>query len=303
MTGSRGIGAFLVERCLPVYPILLTLWVCAVESITVVAGGAAAAWRPSWDTALKILALMAAGAFLRMVDDQRDLDYDTNHHPTRSLVQGRVTAQQLQRAMPWAAAVALVPAAAVSAWSVVPLAGALAYSLTLWWAEGRVKVLRDNAIANLAAVCPIQFLITGFAMTAAPGVGDASWWRIAAVPLVFTSALLHAEIARKTTVSLPGAAPDRHSYSELIGATASAALTCGFGLLAVVTEILVTAPWAWTDGPWPMAWLPAVAAVLPLVSAWMFLRGGRRDHPQAMPTLFVIVFYLAIIGQGFGRLP
>lgn len=301
MTRRRGIGAFLVERCLPVYPILLTLWVFAAESIAVGISGATASWRPSGDTFLKILALMAAGAFLRMVDDQKDLDYDRIHHPTRPLVQRRVTSRELQTAMMPAAVLALVLASWVSAWAVILLAAVLTCSLVLWWADSRVRVLRDNAIANLAAVVPVQFLITGFAMTGPTGVGEASWGRIALVPVVFTGALLHAEIARKATAPTGLGAPDRHSYSELIGATASAVLACGFGLIAVLTEVLVTRPWSWAEGGWPTAWLPLVTAVLPLVSGWMFLRGGRRDHPQALPAVFVVAFLLSVIGQGLGH--
>src|SRR6188768_74464 len=92
---TGGIGAFLVERCLPVYPIYLALWVVAVENMLVVIGHSSGPWRPSWDTALKILALSATGAFLRMVDDQKDLDYDTVHNPERPLVQGRISAREL----------------------------------------------------------------------------------------------------------------------------------------------------------------------------------------------------------------
>jgi len=299
MTRS-GIGAFLVERCLPVYPVFLTLWVLAVESISVVVGDSAGPWRPSWDTAIKVLALIAAGAFLRMVDDQKDLEYDRCHHPTRPLVAGRITTGELRVAMVPAGAAALALAAAVSPWAVALLAAALAYSLALWWTETKVTVVRDNAIANLAAVCPMQFLVTGFSMTGDPGVGDAPWWRLAAVPLVFTSAFLHVEIARKTTrvSGRPVGVDDRHSYSELIGPTASAVMACGLGLFAVFMELLVTMPWSWTGRWWPIAWLPLATAALPLVSGWSFLRAGARDHPLGLPTVFVVVFYLSIIGQG-----
>jgi 4-hydroxybenzoate polyprenyltransferase len=299
MTPGRGITAFLIERCLPVYPVFLTLWVFAVESITVVLGGSAGPWRPSWDTPMKVLALVAAGAFLRMVDDQKDLDYDRYHHPTRPLVQGRVTTRQLRTAMVPAAAMALVLAGAVSLWALILLAAALSYSVALWWTETKVGVVRDNALVNLGAVCPIQFLVTGFSMTGEPGVGNAAWWRLALVPVVFTSAFLHVEIARKTTrVPDVGDTADRHSYSELIGANASAVMACGFGLFAVLAELLVTSPWSSASPGWSVAWLPLATAALPLASAWRFTRSGMREHPQVLPTVFVIVFYLSIIAQG-----
>ncbi|WP_156686406.1 hypothetical protein [Mycobacterium sp. Marseille-P9652] len=297
------IGAFLVERCLPVYPVYLALWVVAAESLTVVIAGSAGPWRPSWGTATKALALMAAGAFMRMVDDQKDLDYDTLHHPTRPLVQGRITTGELRAAMVPAAAAALALAVAVSRWAVALLAATLAYSLAVWWLETKWNLLRDNAIVNLVAVCPAQFLATGFAMTGCPGIGEAPWWRLAGVPLVFTGALLHAEFARKIARAAGAGAvgDDPHSYSELLGVTASALLACGAGLFAVVAEILVSMPWSWAGPRWPLAWLPLSTAALPLVSAWSFLHARARDHPKVLPTLFVVVFYLSIVGQGLAR--
>ena len=299
MTRGRGIAAFLVERCLPVYPVFLTLWVFAAECLTTVAGGSAGPWRPSWQTLLKVLALMAAGAFLRMVDDQKDLDYDKEHHPDRPLVQGRVSVKQLRSAMVPAAVLALITAALVSPCAATLLATALAYSVGLWWAESRLPVLRDNALVNLVAVCPIQLLVTGFLMTGLAGSGGAPWWRLAAIPVVFTSAFLHVEIARKTSrVPSPAADVDRHSYSELIGAGASAAMACGLGLFAVGAELVVSMPWCWAGGGWPIAWLPLATAALPLASLWVFARTRAGDHPQGLPVAFVVAFYLSIIGQG-----
>jgi len=293
---TGGIGAFLVERCLPVYPIYLALWVVAVESMIVVIGHSAGPWRPSWDTALKILALNAAGAFLRMVDDQKDLDYDTVHNPDRPLVQGRITTRELRVAMVPAAVVAVALGAAVSVWTAVLVALILGYSLLLWCAESRVRTVRDNPIVNLIAVCPAQFLATGFAMTGQPGVGDASWMQLAAVPLVFTATILHVELARKTTRVAD--ATDLRSYSQVIGPTASGALVCLVGLFAVFVEVVLTTPWNWAGHWWPIAWLPLVAAVMPCISAWTFFVKRASVHPRGLPTAFVIVLYLTILGQG-----
>lgn len=293
---TGGIGAFLVERCLPVYPIYLALWVVAVESMVVVVGDSSDPWRPSWDTALKILALNAAGAFLRMVDDQKDLDYDRVHNPDRPLVQGRITVRELRVAMVPAALIALALSAAVSVWTALLVGLILSYSLLLWWAESRVPMVRDNPIVNLVAVVPAQFLATGFAMTGRPGVGDASWLQLATVPLVFTATILHVELARKTTRVAD--VTDLRSYSQVIGPTASGALVLLFGLVAVFVDLLLTTPWTWAGPWWPIAWLPLVAAVMPGISAWTFFVRRVSVHPRGLPTAFVIVFYLTILGQG-----
>ena len=274
---AGGIRAFLIERYLPVYPIYLTLWVVAVESMTAVVTDSAAPWRPTWDTALKALALVAAGAFLRVVDDQKDLDYDRLHNPTRPLVQGRITHAELRMAMALTAAVALVLAAAVSLPAAAVLAAALGYGLALWWMELHVSWVRDNPIVNLAVVCPAQFLVTGFVMVGQPGVGDASWGRLLVVPVVFNSAFLHLEFARKTCRTGAG---DPHSYSQLIGASVSAKTAWAFGMLAVLLELSVTAPWRWgsTGGRWPgCRWPPASCPASPHGSS---SGAGRTDIPE-----------------------
>ena len=293
---TGGIGAFLIERCLPVYPVYLALWVIAVEGMVVVVGQSPGPWRPSWDTALKIVALNAAGAFLRMVDDQKDLDYDRVYNPDRPLVQGRISTRELRIAMIPAAVLALLLGVTVSFWTSVLVALILGYSLVLWWLESRVPVVRDNPLVNLAAACPAQFLATGFAMTGLPGVGDASWVQLAAVLLVFTSAFLHVELARKTTRA--AAADDLRSYSRVIGSTASGLAVLVLGLSAVLVEVLLTSPWSWAGHWWPIAWSPVAAGVLPCISAWIFFVRRPDSHPGGLPTAFVIVFYLAIIGQG-----
>ncbi|MCV7252607.1 UbiA family prenyltransferase [Mycobacterium hackensackense] len=279
MTVSR----YLAERYLPVYPVYLTLWVVAVESMAHVLGGAGP-WRPTWDTALKALALIAAGAFLRMVDDQKDLDYDRRYNPSRPLVQGRITTRELQVAMAPAATVALLLAAAVSLPSAAMLAAALGYGLALWWAEPRVARIRDDPLVNLAVVCPAQFLVTGFIMVGQPGLGVSAL----AAPLVFTAAFLHLEFARKTSrISDPD---DPHCYSRVLGATGSALASWAFGVSAVLLEVGVT------GNPLP---LPMV--LLPCVSAWIFLARKADEHPRSWPTAFVIAFYLCIVVQGLAH--
>jgi 4-hydroxybenzoate polyprenyltransferase len=275
------ISRFLAERYLAVYPVYLTLWVFAVESMTHVLAGAPGGWRPSWDTALKALALIAAGAFLRMVDDQKDLDYDRRYNPSRPLVQGRITTRELQVAMAPTATVAVLLAAAVSPPAAAILALALGYGLALWWAESRIPAIRDDPLVNLAVVCPAQFLVTGFIMAGQPGLGLSAL----AVPVVFTSAFLHLEFARKT--SRRADADDPHSYARVLGVNASAWVAWAFGVGAVLLEVAVTGDR-----------LPLAVAALPCVGLWIFLRHRPDDHPRSWPTVFVIAFYLTIIVSG-----
>ncbi|MGU3501332.1 hypothetical protein [Mycobacterium sp. C31M] len=276
MTLTQGnVRSFLVQRYLSVYPIYLTLWVVAVECVT-----AAGRWRPDWHTAATILALIAAGAFLRMVDDQKDLDYDTVHNPDRPLVTGSVTVGQLRRAMLPCAVGALGFAALVSVPAALVLAAALGYGLLLWWAESNVPRLRDNPLLNLTAVIPAQFLVTAFIMLGEPGVANMPWWHRLAVPVIFTAAFLHLEFARKTSRV---AGDDPHSYARLLGATPSAWVALAFAVLAVV---LARCPLA----------VPLLA--LPLASTWIFLRHRPVAHPTGLSTAFVVLFYLALTVDG-----
>lgn len=286
--GSRAVLAFLRERYLPLYPVYLTLWVAAVESLTVVLAGGS--WRPDGDTVLRILALISAGAFLRMVDDVKDLDYDRQYNPTRPLVENRITVRELQAAMIPAAGAAVLLALMISPLAAAVLSAALCYGLVLWVIDVKVAWVRERPIVSLVVVCPAQFLVTAFIMVGQPGIGMITWWRLIAVPVVFTSAFMHVEFARKTTRSTQ--VIDPHSYSASIGVTPSAVIGTAFGVFAVVLELALTAPWA------PAAWLPAAAVVLPCYSAWCFLRRRRDDYPQSWPTVFVVFFYLSIVVQG-----
>lgn len=295
--GGRAVLAFLRERYPPLYPIYLALWVIAAECMTVVLTAAPGPWRPTWDTALRVVALIVAGAFLRMVDDLKDRDYDAVHNPTRPVVQGRVTDAELHVAMALTAAVALIVAVTISWVSAVVLAAVIGYGLILWGVELRVARVRREPLLNLIMVCPAQFLVTAFILVGQPGTGAGG--RLFAVPVVFTCAFLHVEFARKTSRHVGDA--DVHSYSQAIGITASAVITWGLGVFAVALELSLAEPWRWSGAWSAVGWLPLVAAVLPCVSAWRFLVRREDEYSSGWPTGFVVVFYLAIILQGLAQ--
>jgi hypothetical protein len=281
-TQPGSVWSFLVERFLPVYPIYLTLWGFAVEAMVTTLTGAGP-WRPDRDTALKVLALLAAGAFLRMVDDQKDLAYDTVHNPTRPLVQGRIGTAQLRRAMVPAAAIVVLAAAAVSPPSAAVLAIALGYGLALWWIELNVAAVRDNPLLNLAVVArPSPGHRFHHGRATRPG-------RLCLVAAGRGSGGVH------RCLPASGVRPQDHRT-----------VNTRTGIRTRRCSARRAAPWPhWRSG-WPRCWsrrwwrtgVPLAAAALPVLSAAIFFGRRPADHPTGAPTLFVIVFYLVILVQG-----
>jgi 4-hydroxybenzoate polyprenyltransferase len=73
------------------------LWAVAVEGSTVVLSGDA--WRPTAATAARVTSVVLTLLFLRMVDEQKDLGYDRQHHPDRPLVTGAINVVELRAGM------------------------------------------------------------------------------------------------------------------------------------------------------------------------------------------------------------
>ena len=75
------------------------LWVLALEGSLVLLDEGSQPWRPDAGTVLRCLTLVLVLIFMRMLDEQKDLEYDRVHHPDRPLVTGAIDAAELRAAM------------------------------------------------------------------------------------------------------------------------------------------------------------------------------------------------------------
>jgi len=265
------------------------LWTVSFEGTAVLLAGSGS-WSPSWATAARFATVVLTLLFMRMLDEQKDLDYDVVHNPDRPLVTGAITAGELRAAMAVIAAVLLGLNAFVSPISAVAVAVVLAYGLALWAAETAFPAVREDILLNLAAALPIQALINVYLCASLYGTGAIRPGVVLIGLLVlYACVFVHLEFARKTRQG----EVDERLYSQVLGVHGSAAWTLTLALVAVGLDLALVLPRLSV----PVALLPAVAAVFPLVGAWRYWGPGRRNWPKGAAVGFVVVLCAGLTAQ------
>lgn len=285
-TASARLFRFVSLRFRPhVYVTYGLLWVLALEGSAVAATGTS--WRPSAATWVRVVSVVLALLFLRMLDEQKDLAHDRVHHPDRPLVTGAVSAAELRAAMAAIALVVTALNAACSVTAVLLLLAALGHGLLLAVLERLSPAVRDRQLLNLAVTYPVQVLLGVYVYGSLVAAGSiAADWRGPALLALCACVFLHFEFARKTVWE---ASPGARVYSACLGPRRSAAVTAGFAAGAVGWQVLLFAP----DGP--LGLLPCLTVALPALGAHRFLSAGRGAWPLTMATGFVVATYLALV--------
>jgi hypothetical protein len=276
MTPSASrLWGFVLARFRPhLYVTYGVLWSLALEAV------ASDHWRPSPATAVRAVSVVLSLLFLRVLDEQKDLDYDRGHHPDRPLVTGAISVRELRTAMAFLALAVLAVNSLLSVFSVALSLLALGYGLVVALAEHRFAGVRDGLLLNLAVSYPVQLLISCYLYVSLTGGVDR---RAVPVVLVFACVFLHFEFARKTRWH--GTAGER-LYSVVLGPALSGTVTLTWAVAAVALVISLTAPWS-------------VALLMPPVLAGRrFLAGASECWPLRSATAFVLFSYLFLIAYG-----
>ncbi|MER5468231.1 hypothetical protein ABZX90_17165 [Streptomyces sp. NPDC002935] len=280
------LGRFVLRMFRPhIYVTYGLLWALALESSAVTVTGTV--WRPSGATWVRVVSVVLALLFLRMVDEQKDLAHDRVHHPDRPLVTGAITVAELRGAMAVITAVVAGLNAALSATAALLILAALGYGLFLAVLERLSTAVRDRQLLNLAVTYPVQVLLGGYVYGSLVAEGTVTAdWRGAALLALCAGVFLHFEFARKTAWEAP---PGGRLYSADLGPRRSALVTAGFAAGAVGCQVLLFAPRG------PLGLLPCLAAVLPAWGTRRFLAAGRGAWPVPAATGFVVITYLALV--------
>jgi 4-hydroxybenzoate polyprenyltransferase len=279
------LGRFVLRMFRPrIYVTYGLLWVLALEGSAVTATGTA--WRPTGATWLRVVSVVLALLFLRMLDEQKDLAHDRVHHPDRPLVTGAISAAELRGAMTAIAVLTTALNAVLSAAAALLLLAAYGYALALAALERLSPAVRERQLLDLAVSYPVQVLLGAYVYGSLVAAGTVTAdWRGAALLALSACVLLHFEFARKTAwEGRPGA----RLYSVDLGPRRSAAVTAGFAAGAVGCQVLLFA----ADGP--LGLLPCLAAALPTWGARRFLGARRGGWPMPAATGFVVTTYLAL---------
>ncbi|WP_327096255.1 hypothetical protein OIE68_41105 [Nocardia vinacea] len=279
----------------PQYLLYGVLWVLALEGTAALVSQPDSAWHPTGSTVLRIVVVAFVLLYLRMVDEQKDLDYDRVHNPDRPLVTGAISAGELRAAMGVIAVGAIAASLTLSVVSALMIAAVLAYGLALWGLERLSATIRTDILANLAVTYPVQLLVTAYVVLSAADTGEVrAIWKTAAVALIFAGAFLQFELARKTSRT---PRTDEHFYSNALGATGSTAFGLLCAAVAAATDIALVQPWTYTSAQAVIAWIPSALLVLPIWGAVKFVRGSKPDYPVLPAVLFILTLYTALIVQ------
>ncbi|MFD6161590.1 hypothetical protein ACFWF7_09210 [Nocardia sp. NPDC060256] len=295
LVSAARIARFTAVMYKPHYLLYGVLWVLALEGTASLVTQPDSAWRPTGSTVVRIVVVAFVLLYLRMVDEQKDLEYDRVHNPDRPLVTGAVSAVELRVAMGLIAIGAIAASLALSVGSAVMIAVAMAYGLALWGLERLFTTVRTNILVNLVVTYPVQLLVTGYIVVSAIDTGEVrAHWEGAAVAGIFAGAFLQFEFARKTSRERR---PDELLYSNALGAKGStaASLVCAFA--AVLCDIALVQPWEYSPPGSLIARLPALLLAIPVSAAWTFLRRDSTDYPVLPAVVFILALYLTLIAQ------
>ncbi|WP_280485326.1 hypothetical protein [Nocardia cyriacigeorgica] len=289
------IARFTAVMYKPHYLLYGILWVLALEGTAALVNAPEASWQPSWATALRIGVVAFVLLYLRMVDEQKDLDYDRVHNPDRPLVTGAVTARDLRTAMAVIAVGAIAASLLLSVGSAVAIAAVLVYGLALWGLERICEPIRRDILLNLLVTYPVQLLVTAYVVVSAIDTGDVEpGWRAGAAAVIFAGAFLQFEFARKTA-RMPR--PGQMYYSNALGTTGSMLAALGCAVLAVAADLALVRPWEHDAARAVIGWIPLVLLAIPFLGGLRFLRSADEDYPVIPAVLFILTLYLALIAQ------
>ncbi|GAA1480515.1 hypothetical protein GCM10009624_09550 [Gordonia sinesedis] len=291
----RRIARFTTVMYKPQYLLYGVLWVLALEGTAAWLGGMS--WRPGADTAVRVGVVAIVLLYLRMVDEQKDLDYDRQHNPDRPLVTGAVSAADLRAGMAAIAVVAVAGSAALSIGSAVAIVAVLLYGLALWGLEELCPPVRTSILLNLAVTYPVQILVTVYVVVSAADTGQipdgfVTTGSFVALLVVLAGAFLQFELARKISRR---PRPGETYYSNVLGVTGGVAACVGCAVVAVAVLVSCYAPADLTGAAAVLAWLPVAELALPLAGAVAFWRGRGDDYPPVPAALFVLVLYATMI--------
>ncbi|MEV0250956.1 hypothetical protein AB0H76_30475 [Nocardia sp. NPDC050712] len=275
----------------PHYLLYAIIWVLALEGTAAAIAPPETPWRPGGATVVRIAVVALTLLYLRMLDEQKDLDYDRVHHPDRPLVTGAVSAAELRWAMAVIAAITIGLSSSLAPRSALLIAAVLAYGLALWGLEQLSESLRTGILLNLAITYPIQLLVIAYVLVSGVDTGDIqSGWRATVVALVSTGVFLSFEVVRKTTRE---DRPGELLYSHALGPAGSAVTALLLAVGAVAAYLLLIRPYL--AAPAVLEWIPLALLAIPAVATGKFLRAGPSEHPVVPAVAFTLLLYLTLI--------
>ncbi|GAB3973983.1 hypothetical protein GCM10027615_38480 [Plantactinospora veratri] len=204
-TGPAGrLLGFARERFpLRVYGTYALLWVLALDGSISLVQPNIRRWQLSPYLLVEIASVLLTLLFIRIVDEQKDLAYDREHHPDRPLPRGAVRLGEVRAATAACGLVVVAVNLAISPW----LAGwsllNLGYVCLLVGWERAAPRASARLFLNLLVSYPGQLMVSCYIWLALLIRADAApTWHAVPVLVMFAAVFLHFEFARKTSWTL-----------------------------------------------------------------------------------------------------
>jgi 4-hydroxybenzoate polyprenyltransferase len=296
MTSLLRLLAFARERFpLRVYGTYAVLWVPALTGSLALAQPNIRRWVLGPYVVAEIVSVLATLLFIRLVDEQKDLDYDRKYHPGRPLPRGDVSSAELRWAAAFCAAGIIAVNLPISGWLALWSAVNLTYICLLMAIERALPGLGDRLFVNLAISYPGQLMISGYVWLALLLHAEVSpTWQAIPVIVIFAAVFLHFEFARKTSWN-------RHAepgfYSNAVGGRGAATLAICSAAVAALLAALTFRPWTAAGIAAFAAWLPFSAAAFVWIGGRRFLSRAAPAWPAASAMGFLAWFYLGLLAQ------
>lgn len=288
----RRLGRFVMAVFPPhVYVTYSVLWVLALEGSASLL--AHRPWHPAPGTGVRAVSVVLALLYLRIVDEQKDLEYDRVHNPRRPLVTGEIDGRELRAAMAVIAVALVALNAPLSAAALAVLVADLGYALLLVLLERRSRRIREGQLVNLAVTYPVQLLISVYVYLSA---GAAAGLRAVPLLAIFVCVFLHFEFARKTAWTQPAGAR-LYSDSAVLGPPGSARTAAAFSAAAALLTLALFRPWHASGATALAALAPYAALVFPATGLALFARRRVAAWPVPLAMGFVVSDYVTLTVQ------
>ncbi|WP_445676173.1 hypothetical protein [Pseudomonas aeruginosa] len=268
------------------------LWALSMEAALSVFGSSSR-WTIDMHTLIRITTVLLSLFYLRIIDEQKDLEYDKVYNPDRPLVRGEISLKDLHiTALTIAALTVLINTLTNSPLTSLVILLDLIYAITLMVLEKKYPRITELLITNLAITYPVQLLLSIYLVISIHSTTNEEISLLQSTILVtaFACAFLHFEFARKTCW-LPKTGS--RQYSEVLGPKGSAGIAL---LMAIMAEVLIIIGLS-IGGKLtlPISIILCIPLIFPALEGRRFLCRQNSHWSKSMATAFLLFFYIDLL--------
>ncbi|ATB33317.1 hypothetical protein [Melittangium boletus] len=299
LSRSKAVLRFSLQRFPPLfYGVGFMLWTLGLDGLFQRLDGQG--FTLSWDLLRVAVSVAGAGYFMRIVDELRDYEYDRVYNPSRGLVRGDVSFEDLYGVLTVCAVLLVALNLPVSWPRALILLGIMGYSLLLWWLELNNAAYQRSMFLSIGVGIQLHVGQALYVWVAhAERTGRPLDTRGLPAMLGLICIYLHWEVMRKT--AWPGSTkPGEKLYSDEVGSVASCLIAFALAAGAAGLWLGLTKPWSAETLSQGAAWLfllPLAVAVLNV--ALFFGTRSPRERSGRIAALSYLSFIFTVLLCGF----